>query len=158
MMRRRMDITMEALEWVGVKEGPAPTRRKQAIHRPDTERRHIGMDRARMQALLHRQAVLARPVLEERCDLLLHEEMGGRHLQRGFGDTHLRSHQLMHVASPHRGTALDTLREGCCCPISHPEHGRDQPVGDDRKEREMMTGHQTPELTRGTSFTELGYR
>src|SRR5262249_9889656 len=102
MMGCRMDITMEALERIGVKECPAPTRRKQAIPRTDTDRRTIGMDHARMQALLHRQALMARPLLEQRCDLLLHEEVGGRNLHSGFGDTHLRSHQLTHVASPHR--------------------------------------------------------
>ena len=97
-----MHITLESLEWIGVKEGPAPTRRKQSINRTYTKRRNIGMDRARMQALLHRQALRASPLLEQRCDLVLHESVGGLNLHRGFGSTHLRSRQVTHVASTHR--------------------------------------------------------
>ena len=48
MMGGRMDITMEALEGIGIKECTAATRRKQSINRADTKRRNIGMDRARM--------------------------------------------------------------------------------------------------------------
>jgi hypothetical protein len=102
MMGGSMEITMEALEWIGIKECTAATRRKQSIHRADTKRRNIGMDRARMYALLHRQALMTSPLLEQRGDLLLHESVCGLYLHGGFGDTHLRSHQVTHVASPHR--------------------------------------------------------
>src|SRR6266446_2302731 len=102
MMCGSMDITLESLEWIGVKECTATTRRKQSLNRTYAERRNIGMDRTRMQALLNSQALISRTLLEQRRDLLMHEEVCGLNLHGGFCYTHLGSNQLTHVASTHR--------------------------------------------------------